>query len=293
MFLLKRLKSALIFSFRKNLLKRTKAIVVVSSGRTGTKFFERLFKEINPSSIVFHEPSPDFFDLGVKKVRFNESSGIIRKTIIHQRGKLINAERVNRGLKNELYVESNPFLFPILNEFSSVFKTIKLIYIIRDPKTYLISAFNKDPQNDRINDFYAETDKRKRLTASDYDELSNSEWNKYSREEKIAWYWSKTNEILFAYYLQNKDKAVLIRYEDLFSKSTKTRKRNLIEILSLSYPDYNLSSSFNKLLSLLDVKINRSVQLSDIMDFEDFDDATKLRIEKIIAPMAKKLGYDI
>ncbi|MGB3342525.1 MAG: sulfotransferase domain-containing protein [Aequorivita sp.] len=288
---MKRLKALIIFISRKNLLKSTDTIIIVSSGRTGTKFFEHLFKEIDNSAIVFHEPKPDLFDLGVKKIRLHRSSGTIINDIILQRGRLIEREKKRRGLVNAVYVESNPFLYPILNEFSSVFKSAKVLYITRDAKTYIVSAYNKDPQNDRINNFYGDSDKRKRLTASDFNELSQSEWEGYSREEKISWHWNKSNKMLFSYFLKNKDKSIMIRYEDLFSTSIETKKEALVKILTLASPNYNISVNIERLLKVLDHGLNKSEQLSDKANFEDFDEATKYRIEGIIEPMANKLGY--
>lgn len=291
MLFLKRLKAKITFLYRKKLLKQTNAILIVSSGRTGTKFFEYLYNEIDNSAIVFHEPRPDFFGLGVKKIRQNKSFDTIANKIIHHRGKHIYTEKKRRNLKRVIYVESNPFLFPILKEFSSVYRSVKVIYITRDPRTYLISAYNKDPQNDRVNNFYGDSDKRKRLTAPDFNELSQIEWENYSREEKIAWHWNKSNDMLFSYYLINKDKAIIIRYEDLFSASIETKKEVLHKILTLTYPNYNISVNIERLLRVLDKRLNRSKHLSDKTNFKDFDEAVKIKIEKIISPMADKLGY--
>ncbi len=291
MYILKKLRKQITAAYRKKLLKNTDAILIISSGRTGTKFFERFFTEIDHSAIVFHEPNPDFFTLGLKRIRLQQPPHSVVEEIILRRGKLIDVEKKRRDLKRSVYVESNPFLVPILEEFCSVFKSIKMIYITRDPKTYLISAFNKDPQNDKINNFYADSDKRKRLTAVDFKEISHSEWNQYSREEKIAWYWNKSNDILFSHYLKNKENSVIIRYEDLFSVSTEIKKKTLHKIVNLTYPTFNFQGNIDRLIKLLDIRLNSSRQLSDKRNFEEFDERTKKKIENIIAPMSQKLGY--
>ena len=291
MYFLKRLQKRFSYMKKQITLRKTDAIIIVSSGRTGTKFFEYFFNELDNSAIVFHEPKPDFFNLGIKKIRLKVSSNFIIKEIINHRGALIETEKKRRDSESTIYIESSPFLFPIIEEFSSVFRSVKLIYITRDPKTYLISAYNKDPQNDKVNNFYDVTDKRKRLTAVDYGELTLEEWNKYSRVEKIAWYWNKSNSILYTHYLKNQDNAILIKYEDLFLGTDEIKKNTICSILNLTSFSSNIATNTNTLFNLLNTRLNKSENLSDKRDFEDFDEITKSKLDRIIAPMAQKLGY--
>lgn len=291
MFFLKGIKSQIASFYSEKLLQKTDAILIVSSGRTGTKFFEYFFNEIDPTSIVFHEPKPDFFNLSIRKLRSKLDSNLVTEEMIKHRSSLIAKEKKRLGLKKITYIESNPFLFPLLKEYSSVFKSVKIIYITRDPKTYLISAYNKDPQNDKVNNFYGPSDRRKRLTAVDYNELTQVEWDSLNRAEKIAWYWNKSNEILFSFYSKHKDNSILVRYEDLFSSSLKSKMETLNKILTLTHPNYNVSENEERLLSILDRRLNKSKQLSDKESFQDFNETSKMKIEKIVSPMTKKLGY--
>jgi hypothetical protein len=48
------------------LLSGVDVVLITSTGRTGTNFFEHFYETIDPKAFVFHEPSPDFFDLSLQ-----------------------------------------------------------------------------------------------------------------------------------------------------------------------------------------------------------------------------------
>ena len=110
-----------------------KQIVFISStGRTGTKFFEGFFNGLNRGITCLHEPSPDLFNLAIAKIREDIDSKSVLDKLFHSRKHLI-LENEN----NNLYIESNPFIFPLLEDIKQKFTKTKFVFIIRDPKTYL------------------------------------------------------------------------------------------------------------------------------------------------------------
>tara|TARA_A100000171_G_C2140027_1_gene154334 strand:+ start:715 stop:1602 length:888 start_codon:yes stop_codon:yes gene_type:complete len=275
-------------------LKGVDVLLITSSGRTGTQFFETLYKNVDKNRLVIHEPKPDFFNLSLQKIRYGRSTKKVSEYIASHRGKIILSKYgMSKRIfgKKIIYVESNPFAYPLLEEYRSLVKSFKVIYISRDPSTYLVSAYNKDPSKDEINNFYGESDKRKRLTAVDFKELSEKTWCNFERIEKIAWYWNKSNELLYDYTKKYKNDSIYIKFESLFSSSENEKISTLKKILYFSEGKSIDNIFLRDLLNLYTVKINKSSLLSEISNFEDLDSETQIRITKIIEPMAKKLNY--
>lgn len=275
-------------------LKGVSAKIIVSTGRTGTKFFVGLLELLDPGAIIYHEPVPDYFDLGVDKFRNKRSFNYLVRYMIKSRGSLLFGKftLIKRifGLKI-IYIESNPFLFPLIPEFISIFRNCEIIYISRDPSTYLISAYNKDPQNDGLSNFYGESDLRKRLTAIDFNEMDYLEWNLLTRIEKIAWYWNKCNKMLFLEYKQHKEQSILIKFEDIFSFNQNTRIEALKALSYFLKSDKILESKKKEILALLNNKINNSKNLTNISSLNNFDDKTRMKIQGLTNEMAGYLLY--
>lgn len=210
--------------------KKLEVTFIVSTGRTGTKFFEDFITLLDDNIYAVHEPKPDFFDLGINKIRQNLTSETVKKEILKGR---------ERNLKNyafegkKAYLESNPFLVLILDELKEVFPKAKFIFIFREPKSYVKSALNKTTSFSDSTFMYDKNDARKRLSAKDYirDKYFNL-WDGLSRIEKISWYWNKCNLILLDFFYKNQEKTLCISFENFFSKNEKIKKKELYKISS-------------------------------------------------------------
>lgn len=234
------------------------AVFVVSTGRTGTKFFETFFNNIDQHTFAVHEPQPDLFDLGIEKYREKKSFSDIATFIFQKRDAYLRsfcAQRIKR------YVECNPFLSLLLPETKSVFKKAKFIVITRRPETYVKSALNKSPLDDGAFYFYGKKDKRLRLKASD---LQNDpyikDWESFSRMQKIAWYWSACNKILMDFLEKNQASCLHIHFEDLFTKEESKKMQTVKQMLS--FLNINLGDKeIQHLLTLTNVKKNQTQEL--------------------------------
>ncbi len=187
-----------LFQFAFGSWKNKEVILIVSSGRTGTNFMADWFKKVAPQVVSLHEPQPDLFYLGVNRFRKNYSQF---KTYIKLKwaraGYLSHLQKHNK----KVYIESNPNLVLLLPAAKQLFPNLKIIFIKRDLKDYLISAFNKSPDKSETNFYYADNDPRKRLTAIDVNNNPNTidGWNKLGREERIAWWWYFANKQIEGY----------------------------------------------------------------------------------------------
>ncbi|MDF1673516.1 MAG: sulfotransferase domain-containing protein, partial [Vicingaceae bacterium] len=229
------------------------AVFIVSTGRTGTNFFESFFNQLNNYTHAVHEPQPDFFDLSMNKIRNNWSDNKIEKYITENRQKyLIQLSKY----RTKRYVECNPFLPLLLPNIKNVFKKAQFIVITRDAKSYVKSALNKSPIDNGKMFFYAENDGRLRLRALDYkDDAWFNEWETFSRMQKIAWFWNKTNLQLLNFYKNNKSVTLHVKFENIFSADLELKKKSISSILTFLKikPDVTLMA---KLLQTLNTKSN-------------------------------------
>ena len=141
------------------------------------KFFEGFFNGLNRGITCLHEPSPDLFNLAIAKIREDIDSKSVRDKLFHSRKHLI-LENENKNL----YIESNPFIFPLLDDIKHKFTKTKFVFIVRDPKTYLTSAYNKQTGAEDEVLFYGIKDSRNRISALDTENDSEFEnWNEFSK----------------------------------------------------------------------------------------------------------------
>jgi hypothetical protein len=187
---------------------------IVSTGRTGTQFFEQFFNQIYPEVLCFHEPKPDLFEVGLGQFR-KEKPVNLDQAIIYSR---LNQIRAFQKSKKELYLESNPNAFCLIEPIRKAFPRVKFIRIVRDPISYLMSAYSKSPTGDQVRFFYANNDGRKRLTPFDIgDDSAAKDWNSYGRFERIAWFWNASNQIMEK-SLSNGNDSITLRFEEIFNK---------------------------------------------------------------------------
>ena len=196
--------------------KRLKAVFIVSTGRTGTKFVEYFFKAIDPQVYCVHEPQPDFFDLGIQKYRHGQSTTTTVDQIQRLREPHLRSLCAQRTMT---YVESNPFASLLLPELLAAFPLAKFIVITRDARTYIRSALNKSPLDDGAFYLYGKKDRRKRISAADLpDDPYRDDWAQWDRRQKIAWYWNWCNHQLLDFAQAHPERSHCVAFEALFSK---------------------------------------------------------------------------
>lgn len=267
--------------------KKISVNYVVSTGRTGTNFFETFLNNASEKVYCIHEPAPDLFNISIDKMRYKKDSKIILDYIRLNRKKYIY--EVVKQQKWQ-FIESNPNASFLLSEIKSAFPDSRFLIIVRDPRTYVPSALNKSPRGDGINNFYDDTDGRKRINAMDFkDDKYNSKWSSLTRLEKICWYWNKCNEELFNYNYNNKEHSIIVKYEDLFSQDLLTRKEQFIDILSFLKIDVR-SDKFDE---LIDISFSKKNETSKKLtkDFDYWNESEKSVLLNMTQEMRNMLGY--
>jgi hypothetical protein len=167
-----------------------------------------------------------------------------------------------------------------------------MIYITRNPDTYVFSAYRKDPKNDGVNDFYGDTVHRQRLTAVDFGDLNRQKWAELSRVERIAWYWNKCNSMLMETKRGFCESAIHIKFEDVFNKSEEIKEEALKRLLNFTHPKYSIVANRATVLALLNNKKNASKALSQENSLADFGHDIHERVYHLVSPMRLVLGYN-
>ncbi|MGH1337111.1 MAG: hypothetical protein ACRBFS_13385 [Aureispira sp.] len=252
------------------------ATFMVSTGRTGTQFFESFFEEIDAHTLAVHEPRPDLFDLGIEKHRAGKGTETVTQAILEARDPFLRSychARIKR------YIESNPFLSFLLPEVKTAFPKARFVIITRKASSYMKSALNKSPLDDGAFYFYDKNDKRQRIRATDFEQDAQKEaWDTFDRQQKIAWYWNKCNTILMDFVAANPNQTLHLKFEDLFSKEATVRQQTIERLLAFMKIELT-PAQLQERLDLMGIKKNQTKALV----YEGVDQWTTTEQEQFMA----------
>lgn len=264
-------------------------VLIVSTGRTGTKFLARLFSGIFPDTESKHEPYPDLFKLATTSIRQKMPTEKTVKNLRKSRERI--CREVHRKGK-KMYIESNNNLAWILPAAIDLFKQCKIIHIIRDPRDYVRSqysktVFSRDPDEPETY-FMKSNDRRKRIRAVDFETSRYQEaWEKMSRFEKVCWYWCKKNKVICE-ALEFYDQSITVKFKDLFN--TETSYAGLWEILRFLNLEERGLAQKEKIMNLMTQKTNRSKKYL-LKTWPNWSREQMDQFQAIIGPCMKQYGY--
>jgi len=290
------------------------SIIVTSLGRTGTKFFSVLFKDIIPHCDSFHEPdivqtfgtqdhiSPFIQrvkDAGVYNMVFLKLLGkwsLISISDARLRGELSKQQAANEVLRQRagfvnsktgsVYVETNAGYYGLIDVLNGVYENHRLVFIVRDGREWVSSEMN-------VKELYAKKGLRKLLShkmpaAAQFpgDPLSTS-WQTISRFEKLCWAWAKLNEYALSTISKN-PQARLFHFEEIFRAETRYQTLNELVSFATSMPgiEHQLIGST---VGRLEQKIHQSS--NEFPAWEKWSVDQKRHFEKICGPLMEKAGY--
>ena len=111
--------------------------LILSSGRTGTRFLARYFDANYSDVIARHEPPPRAL---LRMASYARASGRISTGAL--RRLLRGVRRRVAAVDAELYLESNPFLSGFVEVVDDVFGEPVILHVVRDPRDYARSSLN-------------------------------------------------------------------------------------------------------------------------------------------------------
>ncbi|GEM_PF-3464399 len=152
---------------------------LLSMGRTGTQLISKLLAG-NPDIAIYHEPYE--LDREIMQLRYSGFHTVADACMATRMD-----EMSQRSAGKSVHVESNSFLrFEV--EWLQRELNARLVYMSRDPRTFLPSAYQRN--------VYTSADEQFTQVPHDGDPWV-AEWGGFSRFEKICWFWNYANQFLF------------------------------------------------------------------------------------------------
>lgn len=207
---------------------------ILSTGRTGTQFFEYFINNYTSNATCLHEPKPS------RRFKFYSNLYLQKKLsasfIARQYQKCRKSIYQNLEIKN--YIESNNFLFGCVPAITTS-QNIKVLHLVRKPEDYIISHLKHG---------FWKGHKRFFAKYIPY-WLEKIDLKKKNDPIKIlALRWNYVNSVISSYKQTND--YLLVRFEDLFSKDVQIARETLSKVnsfleLELKNPD-NFMEALNK-----------------------------------------------
>lgn len=253
----------------KNFIEGKKRVIyIVSTGRTGTKFFADYFNKFSDVKAV-HEPSPSRILRMWTNARLEKRATASRmlKIFISKRRVLLNR------VSEPIYIESNPFVVGFTDILPQAIDTPEIIHIVRDPRTYIKSALN-----------HGNTHGVKKIMNSYlpywYPNISKITHARHQLTEKdvVAHYWTIINQ-----FLEEAKKSIptqnyhLFKYEDIFKNENSIKKISKI-VGSKDKKNHKIKA------------VNKSKDRV-ITDWSDWSKEDCRSINKICGKLMKYYGY--
>lgn len=221
--------------FRNPLVRK---VFIVSGGRTATTLFGKRLGDTFSNVFSIHEP--DRVDLTSSSALASAAAvlrqGVFRMGLLKALGRagtrnlslrrlqgLVDqsraqewflADRRHLGAIDEaVYAEANYQLFGVIEDCLA-FPNSTAILVLRDPLTWIQSWLKKK--------WYGPEDRLTRIDALGFKRitpanvgLTNADWDRYDRTEKLAWVWGFLAERFVELEADNPEHVALFRFEDL------------------------------------------------------------------------------
>ncbi|MFW6046514.1 MAG: hypothetical protein ACOCP4_01840 [Candidatus Woesearchaeota archaeon] len=260
------------------------AVLILSTGRTGTKFMASYFNNYIKNFYAAHEPFPKIDLLASRYFTSKISTDSVKKKIEWRR-QFIQRELYKTQQEN--YLESNPAFWSLIPIMREILPNIKIIHIIRDGRTWLRSAYS------RKIDSKGKYKKNRhgiiwRFTA---DEIPTDEyygkWSEMDIIEKLAWIWKTKNETILN-DIEDDPKAITIKFEEVFSKEN--NYKGITDIINFINHDWTVEPTISDCSEPLKNKENKSPQFT-LPKYQKLNNTQQKSFETIAGNLMEKMSY--
>ena len=259
-------------------------LFILSTGRTGTKFFATLLNK-DPKVIIHHEPYK--YDKQILFYAYSKNFNKITDDLLRNRfGELIPTSD-----SIELYGEVNPYLRYSVNWLNENLPKSEIFHLIRDGRDYIRSAYTRK--------VFTKDDLQQTIVPKDDDPYSKV-WHNFSRFQKLCWYWQHTNQ----YLLNRVDRLikfenVLNDYNYLYNNILKINNLNISKNLWREYVDNPINTSkskfkyliIKKLVNKILFRVKYKIPRDSLPDYKNWTHSQKEQFEEICGEIMLKCGY--
>lgn len=246
--------------------------IIVSSGRTGTNFLAEYFDKNFDDVTALHEPKPSYALRRYSNAYLSGKISDEKMAAVLQRKR----KKLMASIETSTYIESNPYLHGFLPVLDSVWTDPKVIHIVRDPRTYVVSGVNhqdarafKKLANQLIPNWVPNV--KRLLNMSD--ELTSICF--------FAGYWRVINESI-QHAGQHRKQYKCFHYESLFEEGFS----ELHQISDL----FSLDITASKEIVSPKTRINKSVS-QKASDWSTWTPVQCAQIHQICSPLMQEYGY--
>lgn len=192
-------------------MKDTQPILIISTGRTGTIFLSRLFADLYPVTASYHERGASRPVQILTNLHF---SHIFPKSGLKLAWKFLKGGEIE-SCEKPFHIDANCFLYGLAPLAPELYPNLKVIHIVRDPRTYVTSHLNFSRQKDTsfIANYFVPFWQPNPFWVGD---IPLGKLFNFTRFEKYCWIWSFKNRVMEG--LENSSTPYLrVRFEDLFN----------------------------------------------------------------------------
>ena len=248
-------------------------IFLISTGRTGTKFFSQLFS-IHCTDTISHHTSKftRFLNVAGNATYF----GVLPRKATAILWKLLkyNDSSTSPGR----YIENNPYYYNYIPLICQLFTDAKIIWVVRHPKSFIQSHIQWERQ--RAQSRLANCLIPFWQPVAYIDQLRGMLDDDHQRVDFYSKTWQRKNQVILN-HLQNTDRYVMIKFEEVFDPARGLDiVKNLLEWLELPVKNSLTKKMFEK-------KINSSQSL--LCSWDEICDRIMI---SHCGQLMQKLGYD-
>ena len=293
-------------------VSRKHCIFLSSTGRTGTRFFGEMMSKMIGDCVSVHEPDTtrvtrpgDWIEkmakFGAPKMlwgQYRERYSFGKLSTTRHRGitkdkkarqyVLENRLEYIEHFRKNLYIESNHIVYGVLDLVAELFPNSKVIWIMRDPRTWVRSAINSEAYH-----LYGMWDwNALNLSVRAYnfpDDPSASRWKEMSKFEKYCWYYSNVNNRAFELMKKVPDFKIF-RYEDLFDKQKRDQYFNEMLEYATGFKD-GFRAEYKYRPELLDEKIHAAASKWRIPKWKNWNDNLVKMMDYHCGEIMQHFGY--
>lgn len=214
-------------------------VIFQSTHRCGTKGLESFFREYYPSVYCVHQPK---YSRLINIITTLRLYGVISDAMFSWVAYITRINRIER-INEKFYLETNGFNLLLAERIVNEFPHTKIIHIVRDPRSWVVSYMNwtKGRVKSKIAYSYIPF---WNLNLSRLDIMTQQQWLKLEEYQKFIHWWKFKNDLIESLY-SDKHNYSLFRFEDLYMNRESNELHRLLEFIGLEYSDEMLNF-FNK-----------------------------------------------
>ena len=190
-----------------------KVVVILSTGRTGTKALAHFFNTSYDNVTALHEPRPS------RHLRLLSNRAMAKGMTPDAAVRALSKarSRLLASLTRPIYIESNWYVYGFIDALRPVFgANTQVLHVVRDPRTYVPSMLNygtyqglKAVATKFVPYWY--------IRPEQMDPNPPKRWPQMSEAERLAWHWHVVNREIDRARDSFGNDYLFMRYEDLFN----------------------------------------------------------------------------